>query len=159
TAPSATGIAAATTNTVLPSPTSTTGTTEVTPTEPLIRPSPSPPAEHPLSTEDPQPPAPEPPPLTLSPFVVETSTSRATPTVTPAVVEATTAPATPHATPATGAPPSELSGHTDFVLEAKFSPDGTLIASASKDGTARVWRVSDGKLVLLLQHGARVNSV
>ena len=40
-----------------------------------------------------------------------------------------------------------------------FSPDGTLIASAGEDGTARVWRIADGSEVMRLQLGRRVSDV
>ena len=32
-----------------------------------------------------------------------------------------------------------LSGHTDAVLSAAYSPDGTQIVTASADQTARIW--------------------
>lgn len=38
-------------------------------------------------------------------------------------------------------------GHQDAVYSAIFSPDSSLIVSASEDCTARVWRVSDGKCI------------
>jgi len=38
-----------------------------------------------------------------------------------------------------------LEGHTNIVWDVTFSPDGGLIASGSKDGTVRLWRVSDGE--------------
>ncbi len=37
-----------------------------------------------------------------------------------------------------------LTGHTDEVHKVAFSPDGTLLATASQDTTARLWRTSDG---------------
>jgi WD40 repeat protein len=40
-----------------------------------------------------------------------------------------------------------------------FSPDGTLVASAGEDGTARVWRIAAGDELLRLQHGRRVSNV
>jgi WD40 repeat protein len=40
-----------------------------------------------------------------------------------------------------------------------FSPDGSLIASAGEEGTARVWRIADGTEVLRLRHGRPVSNV
>jgi WD40 repeat protein len=37
-----------------------------------------------------------------------------------------------------------LHGHTDTVFVLSFSPDGSLLASASNDGTIRVWQFPDG---------------
>jgi WD40 repeat protein/transcriptional regulator with XRE-family HTH domain len=44
-----------------------------------------------------------------------------------------------------------LSGHTNTVRRAVFSPDGTRIATASADGTAKVWDAADGKGLLTIQ--------
>jgi hypothetical protein len=43
-----------------------------------------------------------------------------------------------------------FSGHTDVVERAGFSPDGTLVITASDDKTARLWDVSTGKESLTL---------
>jgi WD40 repeat protein len=43
-----------------------------------------------------------------------------------------------------------LQGHTDSVRDAVFSPDGRYIATASNDGTARIWGI-DGNLRSLLK--------
>lgn len=54
-----------------------------------------------------------------------------------------------------------LSGHTGMVANAAFSPDGKLLASASADGTIRLWDVAgSGPLGSpLLGHNGAVNSV
>ncbi len=37
-------------------------------------------------------------------------------------------------------------GHTDEIFMVDFSPDGATLATASKDGTARIWDVETGKV-------------
>jgi WD40 repeat protein len=37
--------------------------------------------------------------------------------------------------------------HTDGVNSVAFSPDGSLLASGSRDRTIKLWRVADGSLV------------
>jgi WD40 repeat protein len=44
-----------------------------------------------------------------------------------------------------------LKGHADRVTGVAFSPDGQWLASASRDGTLRVWNTADGKGILTLQ--------
>lgn len=39
----------------------------------------------------------------------------------------------------------KLEGHTKPVAAVSFSPDGSLLASASSDNTVRLWRVSTGQ--------------
>ena len=52
-----------------------------------------------------------------------------------------------------------LSGHTDQVLSAAFSPDGRQIVTASVDKTARIWDAATGRQLLLLSgHTDRVQS-
>ncbi len=53
-----------------------------------------------------------------------------------------------------------LSGHEGDVYAVAYSPDGKLLASAGRDGTARVWNVSQGKQVfVLVGHTNEVNEV
>ena len=46
-----------------------------------------------------------------------------------------------------------LSGHTAQVVAVAYSPDGTRLATASQDGTAKVWDAVTGKLLLTLREG------
>jgi WD40 repeat protein len=43
-----------------------------------------------------------------------------------------------------------LEGHRDFVSGLDFSPDGSLLATGSMDGSIRLWRSSDGACVGVL---------
>ncbi|CAJ1427686.1 unnamed protein product [Effrenium voratum] len=52
-----------------------------------------------------------------------------------------------------------LSGHEDWVRSAAFSPDGTIIGSASYDGTVRLWSVAGKCLKVLEGHDGAVISV
>jgi len=55
---------------------------------------------------------------------------------------------------------AELTGHEMEVNSIVFSPDGHLIVTRSDDGTARIWRVYDGKMVEeLTGHSRWVQSV
>ena len=45
---------------------------------------------------------------------------------------------------------AKLGGHLDFVMSVKFSPDGKLVLSTSRDRTARLWRVEQTDCVSLL---------
>lgn len=44
---------------------------------------------------------------------------------------------------------SELVGHTDVVTAIDFSPDGLSLASASLDGTIRIWNIANGSNVVI----------
>jgi WD40 repeat protein/class 3 adenylate cyclase len=46
---------------------------------------------------------------------------------------------------ATGEQLTALSGHTGYIQDLEFSPDGTLLATASEDHTAKVWDLASGK--------------
>ncbi len=50
-----------------------------------------------------------------------------------------------------------LTGHTHEVCSAAFSPDGTLLASASDDQTVRIWDTATGQVLHTLPHPARLN--
>ena len=49
--------------------------------------------------------------------------------------------------------PAVVVEHGADVNNAIFSPDGSYIVSSSRDGTARVTRVSDGAEVVRVEHG------
>ena len=48
-----------------------------------------------------------------------------------------------------------LAGHRDRVYEAAYSPDGSLLATASADGYVRIWDPSTGELIQTLDDGRR----
>ena len=53
-----------------------------------------------------------------------------------------------------------LTGHTDAVTSVAFAPDGSTLASGSRDNTVRLWRVADGSLLRTLEgHMGDVESV
>jgi WD40 repeat protein len=53
-----------------------------------------------------------------------------------------------------------LQGHTDGVASVAFSPDGKRLASASGDGTVKVWDATSGEVLLTLKgHHSRVMSM
>jgi len=49
-----------------------------------------------------------------------------------------------------------LSGHSDFVGTAAFSPDGRRVVTASEDHTARIWDALSGRELTQLRHGNKV---
>lgn len=44
----------------------------------------------------------------------------------------------------------ELHGHTDLVVALAYSPDGRTLASASADGSARLWDVATGRQIMAM---------
>jgi WD40 repeat protein len=55
---------------------------------------------------------------------------------------------------------STLTGHTHFVVDLAFRPDGLYLATASKDNTARVWRTDTSQFqTLLAGHSDTVTEV
>jgi WD40 repeat protein len=61
---------------------------------------------------------------------------------------------------ATGQHLRTLAGHTGSVTDAAFSPDGSRLATASRDGTVRLWDPDTGKQQLVLRgHVGEVSAV
>jgi WD40 repeat protein len=52
-----------------------------------------------------------------------------------------------------------LKGHRNRVFAVAFSPDGSLMATASKDHDARIWDVETGETIEMLQHNSEVRDV
>ena len=62
--------------------------------------------------------------------------------------------------PADGARLMALRGHEDWVLALAYAPDGTRIATGSRDGTAKIWDARGGELLWTLAgHAEDVRSV
>src|SRR5439155_18278542 len=55
----------------------------------------------------------------------------------------------------TGNPVSPRFGPGSHVWRGRYDPDGKLVVAPSVDGTATVWRVSDGAKVVTVQHPDR----
>jgi WD40 repeat protein len=53
----------------------------------------------------------------------------------------------------------QLRGHTDYVSGLSFRADGDRLASASKDDTARVWDLTNGRELAALVHESDLKSV
>ena len=57
-------------------------------------------------------------------------------------------------------PDTFLAGHTDYVNSVAFSPDGTTLASGSRDATVKLWDVATGTLKATLEgHTGSVRNV
>ena len=52
-------------------------------------------------------------------------------------------------------PLTTFAGHTDFIYDVIFSPDGDLLASKSKDGTIRIWHVDRKELLRTIHTSQR----
>lgn len=52
-----------------------------------------------------------------------------------------------------------LVGHTGYVNTVTVSPDGSLCASGGKDGSAKLWDLTEGKLLYELDSGSEIHSL
>src|SRR5262249_30275179 len=62
-------------------------------------------------------------------------------------------------TPGRTVPDIVFTGHTAPIAALAVSPDGETLASASWDGTVRLWELSGGEPVVLEGHAQSVNGV
>ncbi len=61
---------------------------------------------------------------------------------------------------ASGRELARMRGHTEPVFAARFSPDGTRLATASADGTIRMWDARSGRALATLRgHRGRVEAI
>lgn len=107
------------------------------------------------------------PPVSVGiPTIVSTLISETAP---PTLAPATQTPEAPTqiAQPATALPtipaipatqPLLLHGHTGMIFDARISTNNQWIATASMDGTARIWDMT-GQQKAIVNHGGRVNTV
>jgi WD40 repeat protein len=54
---------------------------------------------------------------------------------------------------------ARLEGHPDWLTNLRFSPDGRVLASASRDKTAQIWNSTTGRKIATLQHEAQVFAI
>jgi WD40 repeat protein len=55
------------------------------------------------------------------------------------------------------APPMKFADHAGRIDRCALNKDGTQLITAGKDGVARLWNTSDGKLLLKLNHGGALS--
>jgi WD40 repeat protein/serine/threonine protein kinase len=85
---------------------------------------------------------------TTVPTISPTEPPAPTPTQTGVVASAPAAPAPPQADQTA---PRVLAEGTGEITSVAYSPDGTMLASASSDTTVRLWNVADGTIIRALQ--------
>lgn len=52
----------------------------------------------------------------------------------------------------------QLAGHTHDVPDVSYSPDGSLLVTASTDATARIWSADTGEVIQVLKHDKGIDS-